>query len=110
MDPETPQIEDISSEGEISNSDQEAPHSGTPVLKVLLMVQEEVLDFDSFPLPVVTKTPLWKFAEQAPSGSHAQTITRTATAQAQPVTSTPVSAQHHRQAPAYFSQPQAAPS
>ena len=58
----------------------------------------------------MTKTPLWKFAEQAPSGSHAQTKTRTATAQAQPVTSTPASAQHHRQAPAYFSQPQAAPS
>ena len=27
VDPEPPQIEDISSEGEISNSDQEDPHS-----------------------------------------------------------------------------------
>ena len=39
---------------------------------------------------MVTKTPLWKFAEQTPSGSQAQTKTKTATAQAQPVISTPV--------------------
>ena len=29
-DPEPPEIEDISSEGELSDSDQEEPHSGTP--------------------------------------------------------------------------------
>ena len=52
------------------------------------MAQEELEDYDSFPSPVVTKTPLWKFVEQTPKGSHAQT--QTATAQAQPVTSTPV--------------------
>ena len=52
------------------------------------MVQEELEDYDSFPSPVVTKSPLWKFADQTPSGSQAQTKTKTATAQAQHVTST----------------------
>ena len=73
VDPEPPQVEDFS-------SDQE-DHSGTPALNEMLMVQEELNDYDSFTSPVVTKTPLWKFAEQTPSGSQAQ---------AQPVTSTPV--------------------
>ena len=96
------------------------------------MVQEELDDYDSFPSPVVTKTPLCKFAETTPLGSQAQTKTKTATAQAQPVTSTaasqvkapaqaqlqasaqapmlpPAQAQPPRQAPAYFPQPQAAP-
>ena len=59
MDLEPTQIEDISSEGEISDSDQEE-HSGT-CSNELLNTQEEL---DSFPSPVVTKTPLWKFAEQ----------------------------------------------
>ena len=126
--PEPPQIEDISSEGEIFYSDQE-DHSGTPVLNELLMAQEELEDYDSFPSPVVTKSPLWKFADQTPSGSQAQTKTKTATAQAQHVTSTlvkpaapqvkapaqaqpqspaqaqiwpPARAQPHRLAPAYF--------
>ena len=128
VDPEPPQVEDFS-------SDQE-DHSGTPALNEMLMVQEELDDYDSFTSPVVTKTPLWKFAEQTPSGSQAQTKTKTATAQAQPVTSTPVKpagpqvmapaqaqpqaqtqaqmqpsapAQPRRLAPAYFSQHQAAP-
>ena len=69
MDPEPRQIEDISSEGEIINSDQEDPHFGTPDLGQLLMAQEELVNYDSFPSPVVTKTPLWSFAEQTPSGS-----------------------------------------
>ena len=34
---------------------------------------------------MVTRTPLWKFAEQTPSGSQAQTKSKTATAQAQPM-------------------------
>ena len=87
---------------------------------------------------MVTKTPLLQFAEQTPSGSQAHTNTRikSATAQALPMTSTPVKpaapqvkapaqaqphalvqalmrplapAQPHRPAPAYFSQPQASP-
>ena len=82
MEPEPPQIEDISSEGEISYSDQDHPHSGTLELDELLMAWEEQEDCDSFPSPVVTKAPLWKFLEQTPSGSQAQTTT----AQAQPVT------------------------
>ena len=133
VDPEPPQIEDISSEGEILDSDQE-DHSGTPVLNELLMAREELEDYDSFLSAVVTKIPLWKFAEQTPSGSQAQTKTKTATAQAHPMTSTPVKpaaphvkapaqaqaqapaeaqmlplapAQPHRPAPAYFPQPQA---
>ena len=78
---EPPQIEDISSEGELpdSDSDQE-DHSGTPVLHELLMGREELEDYDSFnSSPVVYKTPLWKFTEQTPSGAQAQTRTSTAT-------------------------------
>ena len=86
--PEPSQIEDISSEGEISNSDQEDPHSGTSVLNQLLMAVKE--HSDTFPSPVVTKTPLWKFAEQTPSGSQTQLKSKTATTQAQPMTCTPV--------------------
>ena len=96
------------------------------------MAAEEQADYESFPSPVVTRPPLWKSAEQTPSGS--QTRPKSATTQAQPVTSTPVkpagphrqaparaqpqapaqmrplaAAQPLRPAPAYFPQPQAAP-
>ena len=37
----------------------------------------------------MNNTSLWKFTEQTPSGSQAQTRTKTATSQAKPVTSTP---------------------
>ena len=57
VDPETPQVEYISSEGEIFYSDQE-DQSGTPVHNELLMAQEELDDYDSFTLPVANKTPL----------------------------------------------------
>ena len=83
-DPEPPHIEDISSEGEISHSDQEDLHSGTPVLNQLLMAADEQADNDSLPSPVVTRAPLWKFAEQTPSGS--QTMHKPATTRAEPVT------------------------
>ena len=55
---------------------------------------------------MVTKAPLWKFAEQTPSGS--QTRLKSATTQAQPVTSTAVKPAGPRlsQAPAQ-AQPQA---
>ena len=53
------------------------------------MGREELEDYnDSLSSPVVKKTPLWKFAEQTPLGSQAQTKTKTATTQAQPTTST----------------------
>ena len=135
-DPEAPQIEDISSEDELPDSDQE-DHSGTPVLEELLMKQEKLEDYNSLnSSPVINKTPLWKFTQQIPSGSQAQTKTNTATTQAQPMTSThakpvaprskalaqakpqapapaqiwsPAPAQPVRQAPADFPQPQAAP-
>ena len=124
-----PQLEDIS-EGELpdSDSDQE-DHSGTAVLEELLMRQEEIEDYDSLnSSPVINKTPLWRFTEQTPSGSQAQTRTNTATSQAQPATSTlakpavpqtkapaqapvgpPAPAQPVRQAPACFPQPKATP-
>ena len=86
IDPETPQVEDISSGGEIFYSDQE-DQSGT-VVNEFLMAQEELDGYDSFTSPVANKMPLWKFAEQTPSGSQAQSKTKTATTQAQPVTST----------------------
>ena len=135
---EPPQLEDISSEGQLpdSNSDQE-DHSGTPVLEELLMGRDELEDYDSLnSSPATNKTPLWRFTEQAPSGSQAQTRTHTATSQAQPATSTPAKpvisqtkalaqakpqapaqapvrppapAQPARQAPARFPQPQAPP-
>ena len=78
VDPEPTQVEDISSEGEICDSNQE-DHSGTPVVEELLMRREELEDYDSLSSPVVTMTPLWTFAEQIPSGSQAQTKTKTAT-------------------------------
>ena len=87
-DPEPPQTEDISSEGELSDSDQEDPHSGTPALNQLLITAEEQAYYNSFPSPVATRAPLWKFAEQTHSSS--QTQAKTATTQAQPMTSTPV--------------------
>ena len=66
---------------------------------------EEQADYDSFPSPVVTRAPLWKFAEQTPTGF--QTQPKTATTQAQPMTSTPVKrAGPRRQDPAQ-AQPQA---
>ena len=40
-DPEPPQIEDVFSEGEISDSDQENPHSGTSVLNQLFNTADE---------------------------------------------------------------------
>ena len=52
------------------------------------MVAEEQADYDSFPSPTVTKAPLWRFAGQTLSGSQTQPNSQTATAQAQPVTST----------------------
>ena len=73
------QIEDISSEREISDSDQEDPHSVTIVLNQLLMEAEEQAEYDSFPLPLVTRAPLWKFTEQTPSGSQTQPKSKTAT-------------------------------
>ena len=54
------------------------------------MAAEEQADYDSFPLPVETRAPLWKFTEQTPSGSQTQPKSKTATTQAQPLTSTPV--------------------
>ena len=71
MDPESPQIVDLS-EGEISDSEQEVH---------LMLTVGEQLDYDSFALasPSVTRAPIWKFAEETPSGSQtwpqAQTIT-----------------------------------
>ena len=62
VDPEPSQIEDT------PDSDQEDPHSGTPELEQLFMAQEEQVDYD-FPSPMVTKAPLWRFAQQSPSGS-----------------------------------------
>ena len=69
---EPPQLEDISSEGELPDSDQ----SGTPVLEELLMGRDELEDYNSRNFsPVINKTPLWRFTEQTPSGSQAQTRT-----------------------------------
>ena len=104
--PEHPQTEDISSDGEFSDSDQEDTHSGTPALNQLLIMVEEQADYDFFPSPVEkTRAPQWKFAEQTSSGF--QTQLKTATTHAQPVTSTPVKpADPQKQAPAQ-AQPQA---
>ena len=56
-------------------------------------------DYDSFPSPVATRVPLWKFTKQTPSGS--QTQPKTATTQAQSMTTTPVNpADPQKQAPA----------
>ena len=80
VDPESPQIVDLS-EGEISDSEQEGPDSGIPELAHLMLTVGEQLDYDSFALasPSVTRAPIWKFAEETPSGSQtwpqAQTIT-----------------------------------
>ena len=102
---EPPQIEDISSEGQLFDSDQEDHYSGTPALNQLLITAEEQAEYDSFPSPVATAAPLWSFAEQTPSGS--QTQPKTATTQANPVTSTPAKpAGPQKQAPAQ-AQPQA---
>ena len=99
VDLEHPQIEGTSSEGEISDSDQEDPQSGTPELNQLLTAAEEQADYDSFPSPVVTKAPVWKFTEQTSSGSQVQTKSQTATAEAQLVPSTLVKLQVLRYRP-----------
>ena len=111
-----------------SDSDQE-DHFGTAVLNELLMAQGELEDFDSFALPVVTKTPLWKLAEQSPRALRlklrVQPTTSTpakpaapqvkAPAQAKPQAPTqaqmrpPAPALPPRPAPAYLPQPQATP-
>ena len=135
---EPPQIEDISSEGELPDSDtDQEDHSWTPVLEELLMGRDELEDYDYLnSSPVINKTLLWKLTEQTPSGSQAQTRTNTATSQAQPAPSTrdkpavpqtkalaqakaqapaqaplwpPAPAKPVRQALACFPQPQAAP-
>ena len=69
---DSPQLEDITSEG----------------IEELLMGREELEDYDSLSSPVINETPLWKFAEQTPMGSQAQIKTKAATTQAQPATST----------------------
>ena len=118
---EPPQIEDISSEGEISYSDQADHHPGT-VLNQLLMATEAQADYECFPSPVVTRPPLWKFAEQTPSGSQTQRVTSTPVKLAGPQRQAPARAQPQapaqmqplaeaqppRPAPVYFPQPQAA--
>ena len=50
------------------------------------------MDYDSFTLasPGVTRSPLWKFVEENPTGSQAQPQAQTTNVQAQPVTSTPL--------------------
>ena len=85
MDLESPQLVDTS-EGEISDFEQEGPDSGTPELDQLVPSAEEQLDFDSFPTSSVTRAPLWKFVEESSSGSQTQPQTQTATIQAQPIT------------------------
>ena len=91
VDPESPQLVDTS-EGGISDSEDEGADSGTPELNQLVLTAEEQLDYDSFALasPSVTRAPLWSFAEKTPSGSQTRPETQSATIQAQPVTSTPV--------------------
>ena len=105
---EPPQTEDIFSEGKLSDKDQEDSHSETPALNMLnklFITAEEQADYDSFPSPVSTTAPLWKFAEQTSSGS--QTQPKTATSHTQPVTTTLVKpADAQKQAPAQ-AQPQA---
>ena len=78
---EPPQLDDIFSEGELPDSDSDkGDHSGTPVLEEVLMRLEEIEDYDSFnSSPVINKVSLWKFTEQTPMGSQAQTRTKTAT-------------------------------
>ena len=107
-----PQVVDLS-EGELSDSEQESPDSGTPELDQLMLTAEaqmdydslEQMDYDSFALlsPSVTRAPLWKFAEETPAGSQTQPQATTITVQAQPITITPVKpsgTQTQTQAPA----------
>ena len=49
LDQETLQVLDLS-EGEISNSKQEGPDSGTSELDLLMLTAEEQLDYESFTL------------------------------------------------------------
>ena len=90
IDPESPQVVDLS-EGEISDSEQEGPDSGTPELDQLMLTEEELFDYDSFALasPSLNRAPLWKFAKETPSGSSTQPQAQTITIQTQSVTSTP---------------------
>ena len=86
MNKESPQVID-SSEGEPSDSEQEGPHSGTPELDQLMLTAEEQMDYESFTLasPSVTMAPLWKFAEENPTGSQARPQAQTMNVQAQPL-------------------------
>ena len=81
MDPESPQKVDLS-EGEVSDSEQEGPDSGTPEHDQLMLI---AMDFDSLALasPSVTIALLLKFAEETSSGSQTWPVT------VQPVTTTP---------------------
>ena len=60
LDTETPQVVELS-EGELSDSEQEGPDSGTPEQDQLMLTAEEQMDYDSFALasPSVTRAPLW---------------------------------------------------
>ena len=71
VDKETPQVVDLS-EGELSDSEQKG--SRTPELDQLMLTAEEQMDYDSLALasPSETGAPLWKFAEENPTGSQAQ--------------------------------------
>ena len=80
VDKETPQVVELS-EGELSDSEQEGPESGTPELHQLMITAEEQMDYDSFTLasPSVIRAPLWKFTEETPSGSQTQPQDQTLT-------------------------------
>ena len=66
VDTETPQVVELS-EGELTESEQEGPDSGTPELDQSMLTAEEQMVYDFFALasPSVTRAPLWKFAEEA---------------------------------------------
>ena len=62
---ETPQsqaatVDKDSSEGELSDSEQEGTNSGTAELDQLMLTAEEQMDYDSFALasPTMTRAPL----------------------------------------------------
>ena len=91
MDKESPQVID-SSEGELPDSKNEGPDSGTPELDQLVLTVEEQMDYDSFVLasPTATSASLWKFADKNHSSSQTQPQAQTTNIQAQPITSTPL--------------------
>ena len=64
VNPESPQTVDLL-EGEISNSEQEGTDSGTTELDQLILTAHSFTSAS----PSVTRAPLWKFAEEIPSGS-----------------------------------------